>query len=128
MLVEKEGVKERQAECFEGLLNVKVDIEAEIVVFGKKNGVKVLRGTDHERESARGGKRGESKKSFRIGWVWCRMSEKQQYKCEWLVRLSNVYFVTSMVPVDWAKARVVPLYKGKGDKYDCTYQFQELVL
>ena len=31
---------------------------------------------------------------------------------KWLVRLLNVYFVTSVVPVDWASAPVVLFYKG----------------
>ena len=39
---------------------------------------------------------------------------------ESLVRLLNVCFVTSMVPVGWTSACVVLLYKGKGDKYECT--------
>ena len=30
---------------------------------------------------------------------------------EWLVRLLNVWFVTSMVGVDWTSVCVVPLYK-----------------
>ena len=37
----------------------------------------------------------------------------------WLVRLLNVCFVTHMVVVDLKSARVVPLYKGRGDKYEC---------
>ncbi len=39
---------------------------------------------------------------------------------EWLLRLLNVCFFRSMVPNDWTSAYVVPLYKGKGDKYECT--------
>ena len=35
---------------------------------------------------------------------------------EWLVRLSNVYFVTSMVPFDRTSACI--LFKGKDDKYE----------
>ena len=34
---------------------------------------------------------------------------------EWLVRLFNVCFMLSIVPVDWVIACMVPLYKGKGD-------------
>ena len=36
-----------------------------------------------------------------------------------MVRLLNVCFITSMVPVDWVSARVVPLYKSKGDRERC---------
>ncbi len=39
---------------------------------------------------------------------------------EWLVRLLNVCFLSSMEPMDWTSACVVPLYKGTGDKYECT--------
>uniref|UniRef100_A0A3P9JF00 ribonuclease H n=1 Tax=Oryzias latipes TaxID=8090 RepID=A0A3P9JF00_ORYLA len=38
---------------------------------------------------------------------------------EWLVRLLNVCFANGQVPLDWMSACVVPLYKGKGDKYEC---------
>ena len=39
---------------------------------------------------------------------------------EWLVRLFNVCFMLSIVPVDWVIACMVPLYKGKGDTYECS--------
>ena len=38
---------------------------------------------------------------------------------DWLVRLFNVCFSSSVVPSDWCEACIVPLYKGKGDKYEC---------
>ena len=37
-----------------------------------------------------------------------------------LVILLNICFASSIVPVDWVSACVVPLYKGKGDKWDCS--------
>ena len=39
---------------------------------------------------------------------------------EWLVRLLNLSFDMGFVPMDWRGACIVPLYKGKGDKYDCS--------
>ena len=39
---------------------------------------------------------------------------------EWLVRLLNVSFGMGVVPIDWRGACVVPLYKGKGDKCECS--------
>ncbi len=39
---------------------------------------------------------------------------------ECLERLLNVCFLSSMVPIDWTSACVVPRYIGKGDKYECT--------
>ncbi len=35
-------------------------------------------------------------------------------------KIVKCMFFSSMVPIDWTKACVVPLYKGKGDKYGCT--------
>ena len=39
---------------------------------------------------------------------------------QWLVRLLNVCFDVGVVPIDWRGACIVPLYKGKGDKYECS--------
>ena len=38
---------------------------------------------------------------------------------EWLVRLLNVCFLLSVVPVDWVCACIIPLFKGKGDIHEC---------
>ena len=37
---------------------------------------------------------------------------------EWLVRVFNVCFMLSIVPVGWVIACMVPLYKGKGDVHE----------
>ena len=39
---------------------------------------------------------------------------------EWLVRLLNLNFDMEVVPMDWRGACIVPLYKGKGDKCECS--------
>ena len=39
---------------------------------------------------------------------------------EWLVRLLNLSFDMGVVPIDWRVACIVPLYKGKGDKCECS--------
>ena len=39
---------------------------------------------------------------------------------EWLVRLLNVCVDVGIVPIDWRGACIVPLYKRKGDKYECS--------
>lgn len=36
---------------------------------------------------------------------------------QFLMRLLNVCFVSSVVAVDWLSASVVPLRKGKGDRH-----------
>ena len=45
--------------------------------------------------------------------------------CEILVHilifgLLNLSFDMGVVPMDWRGACIVPLYKGKGDKYECS--------
>jgi len=37
----------------------------------------------------------------------------------WLVRLFNLCWVMGKVPQDWQDACIVPLFKGKGDKFEC---------
>ena len=37
-----------------------------------------------------------------------------------LVRLLNVSFDIGVIPMDWRSACIVPLYKGKGDKCECS--------
>ena len=39
---------------------------------------------------------------------------------EWLVRLLNFSFDMGVVPMDWRGACIVPLYKEKGDKCECS--------
>ena len=39
---------------------------------------------------------------------------------EWLVRLLNLSFDMGVVPMDWRGACIVPLYKGKNDKGECS--------
>ena len=41
---------------------------------------------------------------------------------EWLVRILNwcECFDESAVPEDFCSACIVPLYKGKGDRYECS--------
>ena len=39
---------------------------------------------------------------------------------EWLVRLLNLSFDMGVVLMDWRCACIVPLYKGKGDKCECS--------
>ena len=37
-----------------------------------------------------------------------------------IVRLLNVSFDMMVVPMDWRGACIVPQYKGKGDKCECS--------
>ena len=40
---------------------------------------------------------------------------------EFLVGLLNLSFDMGVVPIDWRGACIVPLYKGKRDKCECSY-------
>ena len=39
---------------------------------------------------------------------------------EWLVKVFNICFMLSKVPMDWVIACMVSLYKGKGDVHVCS--------
>ena len=38
----------------------------------------------------------------------------------WLMRLFSCCFAFGRVPGDWCRACIVPLYKGKGDRCECS--------
>ena len=42
------------------------------------------------------------------------------FKERWYGRLLNLSFDMGVVPMDFRGAYIVPLYKGKGDKYECS--------
>ena len=42
-------------------------------------------------------------------------------------KIVKCVFCDQYVPVDWMSACVIPLYKGKGDKYECT-SFRDICL
>ena len=45
---------------------------------------------------------------------------KKEAVLKWLVGLLKVSFDMGVVPMDWRGACIVPLYKGKGDKCECS--------
>ena len=116
--------RKRWAEYFEELLNVLEDREADIVAVG---GVQVpVMGEENEREiTIEEVKRAlnETKGGKAPGMDGVRvemLKEGGVTVLEWLVRLFNICFMLSIVPVDWVIACMVPLYKGKGDMYECS--------
>ena len=116
--------RKRWADYFEELLNVQEDREADIVAVG---GVQVpVMGEENEREitiaevkralnETKGGK-APGMDGVRVEML----KEGGVTVLEWLVRLFNICFMLSIVPVDWVIACMVPLYKGKGDMYECS--------
>ena len=116
--------RKRWAEYFEELLNVQEDREADIVAVV---GVQVpVMGEENEREiTIEEVKRAlnETKGGKAPGMDGVRvemLKEGGVIVLEWLVRLFNICFMLSIVPVDWVIACMVPLYKGKGDMYECS--------
>ena len=114
----------RWAEYFEELLNVQEDREADIVAVG---GVQVpVMGGENEREITREEVKralNETKGGKAPGMNGVRvemLKEGGVTVLEWLVRVSNICFMLSIVPVDLVIACMVPLYKGKGDVHDCS--------
>ena len=115
--------RKRWTEYFEELLNVQEDKEADIVAVG---GVQVpVMGEENEREitieevkralnEMKGGK-APGMDGVRVEML----KEEGVTVLEWLVRLFDICFMLSIVPVDWVIACMVPLYKGKGDMYEC---------
>ena len=39
---------------------------------------------------------------------------------DWIWRLCNMAFESVVVPEDWRSAVIVPLYKGKGERTECS--------
>ena len=116
--------RKRWAEYFEELLNVQEDREVDIVAVG---GVQVpVMGEENEREiTIEEVKRAlnETKGGKAPGLDGVRvemLKEGGVTVLEWLVRVFNICCVLSIVPVDWVIACMVPLYKGKGDVYECS--------
>ena len=115
--------RKRWAEYFESLLNIEDDREAdvrviesvEVPIFGDENEREI---TKDEVERALG----ETKvgKAAGMDGVRAEMLKKGGVSVlEWLVRLFNICFMLSVVPVDWVCACIVPLFKGKGDVFEC---------
>ena len=116
--------RKRWAEYFEELLNVEEDREAVVVAVG---GVQVpVMGDENERGITREEVKralNETKAGKAPGMDGVRaemLKEGGVTVLEWLVRVFNVCFMLSMVPVDWVIACIVPLYKSKGDMYECS--------
>ena len=123
-LLRRNEARKRWTEYLDELLNVQEDREADIVAVG---GVQVpVMGEENEREiTIEEVKRAlnETKGSKAPGMDGVRvemLKEGGVTVLEWLVRLFNICFMLSIVPVGWVIACMVPLYKGKGDMYVCS--------
>ena len=123
-LLKGNEARKRWAEYFEELLNVQKDREADIVAVG---GVQVpVMGEENERgitieEVKRALKETKGGKAPGMDGVRVKMlKEGGVTVLEWLVRVFNICFMLSIIPVDWVIACMMPLYKGKGDVHECS--------
>ena len=96
-----------------------------ISVMEMENGVNVLGNLNEDRISKEEVKMavGELKTGKAAGLDGCAVEAVKNGGAsliEWLVRLLNVCFLAGCVPLDWRSACIVPLYKGKGDKFVCS--------
>ena len=123
-LVKGGEARKRWAGYYENLLNAEVGGEAVTVA---NVGVQVPAGGDeNEREISRE----EVEKALRetrvgkapgMDGVKAEMiKEGGTAVIEWLIRIFRICFSGGVVPVDWALAIIVPLFKGKGSIQECS--------
>ena len=121
--------RKRWSEYLEELLNVQEDKEADIVGVGVGGGGGVqvtVMGEENEMEITREEVKralNETKGGKASGMDGVRvemLKEGGVTALEWLMRVFNICFLLSIVPVDWVIAYMVPLYKVKGDVHECS--------
>ena len=125
MLVEGKAVRQRWAEYFDELLNVQDGVQASIValggarrmpVFGRLNDGGVESYEVEEGMSKMKGGKAPGLDQCAVEFV----RKGGRSMVAWLLRLFNCCFETGRVPGDWCRACIVPLYKGKGDRCECS--------
>ena len=125
LIQEEMSVRERWREHFEELLNVAVGVDdgsyEEMYEVGnvRDRGTNVRNICYEEVEYAvRKLKKG---KSAGLDGVCVEMiKEGGKSMLLWLVRMFNVCWKEGKVPQDWQDGSLVPIYKGKGDKMECS--------
>ena len=122
VLMEPNAVKSRWNEYFECLLNVDDGRRAQLTEDGIERGNEDL-DVEFEvslEEVIKAVKKLKKGKSPGIDGI---TSEMLIYGGEsllkWLTRVCNVCVAEEEVPVDWMRAIIVPIYKGKGDRNEC---------
>ena len=120
----EQEVKERWKRYFDSLLNVVDEREANVIAIGNGRRMPVLNdmndkciGEEEVRKAVN-----EMKEGKAPGLDGCPaecIKNGGVSMIKWVVRLFNLCFVSGVVPKEWCEACIVPLYKGKGDKYEC---------
>ena len=123
LLVDGEEVSERWGEYFESLLNVVDERQAIVTAIGNGRRMPVVSGCNDDLtymevyESVRKTKCGKAAGVDEMVVEYMKKGGREMI--EWLGRLFNGCFKVGRVPEDWKRACIVPLYKGKGDRYEC---------
>ena len=120
---EEREVRKVWSEHFESLHNVGINEEVIVSVCGF-DGVRRNRYVGDEiitREEVIGRVRKlKNGKSAGIGGITGEMIKNGgDSVMDWIWKLCNKAFLEGVVPKDWSRPVIVPLYKGKGDKGDC---------
>ena len=125
LLVKGEEVRERWKEHFEELLNVEDEREPKIQAMGSNKKMPIFAELNDGKIT--GGEVRRAVEAMKVGkapgvdgvFVEC-LKKGGESVLLWLTRVFNVCFEEGVVPADWCSACMVPLYKGKGDKYECS--------
>ena len=123
LLVDSKDVNERWGEYFENLLNVEDEREAIVAAVGNERRMPVVSGCNEEvtfgevLEAVRKAKGGKAAGIDEVA-VEC-LKKGGRDIIEWLVRMMNGCWTEGKVPEEWKKACIVPLYKGKGSRFEC---------
>ena len=122
ILREDVEVKRRRAGYFEQVLNVADDREANINVIG--NWRMPVLGDLIAISLAEVGETVNEMKSGKVpgldGFPLECLKKGGMAVVEWLVRLLNLSFDLGVAHMDWRGACIMPLYKGKGDRCECS--------
>ncbi len=121
MLKDWEAVKERWREYFKNLMNVqdKGPVVVTAVVLNGGGGVYREESITYE-EVNQAIKRLKNGKAAGTDGITAEM-----LKCggdvvtKWMVKICQVAWAGGVVPADWTKAIIVPVYKGKGRRGEC---------
>ena len=117
-------MRKRWSEYFEGLLNVFDDRVADVECIGR-GGVQSERvresGLVEREEVVKALRKMKCGKAAGLDGIAVEFIKKGgDCVVDWLVRIFNVCMGRGEVPEDWRNACIVPLYKGKGDKGECS--------
>ena len=122
VLSEREAVKGRWKEYFEGLMNVENKKAAVVTCMGMERGGARLnvQGQVSRREVKRAIGRLKMGKAPGVDGITAEMLRfGGEVVIDWMHLICNLAWKQGIVPKDWMKAIMVPIYKGKGSKDEC---------